>query len=571
MVAVLGVSGLYHDAAAALVVDGRIVAAVQEERLSRIKHDASLPWRAMKACLAEGAIAARDLDEVIFYEQPFVKLERILITTLRRFPRSFGGYLQGLKSQLRDKLWVLDRLADGLEISRGRIRSIDHHESHAASAFYASPFRDAAVLTVDGVGEWDTTVLWRGRGETLTRLEGLRFPHSLGLFYAAITAYLGFEVLGGEYKVMGLAAYGRANRVDALSQALRLNRDGTFELAPHFFDASGTSELGFTPALEGLLGPRRPPGRPWDLTDETDLAYADVAASAQQLLEEAMGAAARWALERAECDHLCLAGGVALNAVANARIAREVGADRVFVQPAAGDAGGALGAAIVGALQRGAARPPPMTTAALGPHVDSTGLAALADALGLSVGPCPDDATLAVQLLEGRVFGWMKGRMEFGPRALGHRSLLASPFDRGLREKVNRLVKKREPFRPLAPSVLRDATAPWFEEAPPFLTPFMTTVVPATAAARQALPAVVHHDGTARLQTVSDGPFAGLLEAVGHIGPAPVLLNTSLNGAGEPIVATATDAAAFVLAHPVDGVIVGDLLLSRRRVRRGCT
>jgi len=563
MAVVLGVSALYHDAAAALVVDGQICAAIQEERLSRIKHDPSMPWRAIFACLEVARLKPGDLDQVVFYEKPFVKLERVLLSMLRRYPRSFRSFTQGLRAQLQGKVWVLDALADGLGLPRKRIEAVAHHESHAASAFYASSFERAAVLTVDGVGEWDTTVTWHG-DDGLERCTSLAHPHSLGLYYAALTAFLGFEVNGGEYKMMGLAAHGEPRLVEPLRQMLKLEADGTFSLELDFFDLTGETELGFSPAMVTALGLPRPPGRAWDLAGSEDRRYADIAASAQHLLEEAMLGLAR----RAQADtgerSLCLAGGVALNAVANARIAQEAGfTEGVFVQPAAGDAGGALGAALIGAREAGDGRPVPLASAALGPHADPAEAQALAVELGLRVERLKGLEPVVERLARGHLVGWVRGPMEFGPRALGHRSLLSSPFDRGQRERINRAVKRREPFRPLAPSVLASDAGRWFEDAPNEMTPFMTTVCKMTDEAQHRLGAVSHVDGTARVQTVGDGDFADLLGAFADTSGVPVLLNTSLNGSGEPIVATAADAIAFFLAHPIEALVVEDLIITR--------
>ncbi|MEM1030486.1 MAG: carbamoyltransferase N-terminal domain-containing protein [Myxococcota bacterium] len=565
MAAVLGVSAHYHDAAAALVVDGVIRAAVQEERLSRIKGDPNLPWRAISTCLEAAALAPGDLDRVVFYEEPPVKLERILLSMLHAYPRSFRTFVRGLRAQLQGKLWVLDALADGLELPRGKVTAAAHHHSHAASAYYPSAFEHAAVLTVDGVGEWDTTVIWEGRGE-LVRIADWHHPHSLGLFYAAITAFLGFAVNHGEYKVMGLAAYGQPRLVDTLRAVLRLESDGSFSLEPRFFDLTGTTHLGFTGALVDLLGSPRAPGRRWDLDHVDDLHYADVAASAQALLEEALLGLARRARRDTGATALCLAGGVALNAVANARIARDAGfSDGVFVPPAAGDAGAALGAALLGARDLGDPRPPPLTTAALGPPPDVATAHLLARELGLITRRLDDLAPVVERLARGQLIGWVQGNLEFGPRALGHRSLLSSPFDVGQRERINRAVKRREPFRPLAPSVRAADAARWFDGAPNAMTPFMTTVCPVREAARDRLGAVRHRDGTARVQTVRDGAFAELLRQFEGIGDAPILLNTSLNGRDEPIVATATDAIAFFLAHPIEALVVEDVLITRSK------
>ncbi|HUJ63852.1 MAG TPA: carbamoyltransferase N-terminal domain-containing protein, partial [Kofleriaceae bacterium] len=326
MAAVLGISGEYHDAAAALVVDGAIVCAIQEERLSRIKNDPSLPLHAARACLAHAGLAAGDLDRVVFYEDPVEKLERVLVSTLRSYPRALRQFPRALGAQLGGKVWVVDRLAEQLGVARDKVGSTGHHRAHAASAFYTSAYPSAAVLTVDGVGEATSTALWRGDEHALVELGRIEFPHSLGLLYAGLTAYLGFEVNEGEYKVMGLAAYGTPTRRDEFAKIIQLHDDGTFELGLPYFAYLADAELGFGPALERLLGPRRPAHRPWDLEHSAeDRAYADIAATLQQVTEDALLALARAARERTGETALCLAGGVALNAVANARLERESG------------------------------------------------------------------------------------------------------------------------------------------------------------------------------------------------------------------------------------------------------
>lgn len=564
MAAVLGVSGTYHDAAAALFVDGVVVAAIQEERLTRHKNDPSLPRHAMTACLAHAGLDAGALDRVVFYEDPLVKLERVLTSTLGNFPRAVRQFPRAMANQLGSKVWVLDQLADLLGVARDRVTCVGHHESHAASAFFVSPYPEAAVLTVDGVGESVSTALWHGRDRTLACLGELHYPHSLGLLYAALTAYLGFEVNEGEYKVMGLAAYGTPRFEDELRRVIRLDDDGGFALDLAYFGYLADPELGFGPDLERLLGPRRTAYRPWDLAGSADdRRYADIAASLQRVTEDALLALARTARTRTGADALCLAGGVALNAVANARLAREAGFARVFVQPAAGDAGGALGAAILGALALGDPRPAPLTTAALGLPLTAADALPLARQLGLTVTTLADPAAdLAARLDDGAVIGLCAGRFEWGPRALGQRSILASPRDPEVRDKLNRVVKQREPFRPFAPAVLADAAAPWFG-APDDLTPFMTTVRPVSG---PDLAAVTHVDGTARVQTVTATAAPALhavLTALAAGGRAPVVLNTSMNGPGEPIVARAADVLGFLLAHPIDGVVIDDALITR--------
>jgi carbamoyltransferase len=566
--AVLGISAHYHDAAAALVIDGNIVAAIQEERLSRVKNDASLPLRAARACLSIGGVAAGALDEIVFYENPYARLERVLVSLLRAYPRGLRQFPRAIGAQLGRKLWVLDELAEGLAVPRQRVTHGAHHRSHAASAFFCSPFERAAVLTVDGVGERASTEVWLGEGRDLTSLGAIDYPHSLGLFYAAITAYLGFEVNEGEYKVMGLAAFGEPRFREEFSRLLRLFPDGSFELDLGFFGFATDTELGFGPALEALLGPRRAPGRPWALgPGEPDQRWADVAATAQLVLEEAMLGLARRARALTGAASLCLAGGVALNAVANRRLQAEAGFEQVFVQPAAGDAGAALGAAVLAALARGDRRPAPLVSASLGAAIDDDDARSMARELGLATSSPDDWAGSVAELVEqGKVVALARGRFEWGPRALGQRSLLASPRDASMRERINRVVKRREPFRPFAPAVLAGDAASFFEGAPSLLTPFMTTVCQVLPAARPSLGATTHVDGSARVQTVTAGSspeLGGVLEALGRRGLPRAVLNTSLNGPGEPICASAADAIGFFVAHPVDALMVGNTLVRR--------
>jgi carbamoyltransferase len=568
MAAVLGISGEYHDAAAALVIDGAIVAAVQEERLSRIKNDARLPIHAARACLAHAGITAGDLDRVVFYEDPIEKLERVLTSTLRTFPRSLRQFPRALGAQLGGKVWVVDRIAEQLGVARDRVTSTQHHRAHAASAFLVSPYPSAAILTVDGVGEATSTALWHGVGSELRELGRIEYPHSLGLLYAGLTAYLGFEVNEGEYKVMGLAAYGKPRMRDEFARLIELRDDGTFELDLAHFAYLADAELGFGPALERLLGPRRPPHRPWDLErDPDDRRCADIAATLQQVTEDALLGLAREARRRTGEPALCLAGGVALNAVANARLSRESGFEHVFVQPAAGDAGGALGAAILGAIELGDPRPAALTSAALGLPISPAAAAQLADQLGLGVRTASDVSTEVAQLVAtGKIVAFCQGRFEWGPRALGQRSILANPADPESRERLNRAIKRREPFRPFAPAVLRDRAATYFDGAPDALTPFMTTVCPIAAAHADRLASVRHVDGSARVQTVdatSAPELAGVLAALDRTIGMPIALNTSFNGAGEPIIASEIDALGFLMSHPIDALVIGDLVITR--------
>ena len=573
MAAILGVSALYHDAAAALVVDGKIVAAIQEERLSRRKNDPSLPVRAVQACLdLAGRAGLADLepqalDAVVFYENPYAKLERVLVNLLRVFPRSLRLFPRAVGAQLGSKLWVLDQLSDLLDVPRRRIEHVDHHRSHAASAFFTSPFERAAVLVVDAVGEHASTSIWHGQGRELACLGTIEFPHSLGMFYAAMTAYLGFEVNEGEYKVMGLAAFGQPRFTGELARVIQRAEDGSFALHLPYFAHMSDAELGFGPALERLLGPRRPPGRPWDLSTDADRRYADIAASVQAVTEEALLGLARRAHALTDAPALCLAGGVALNAVANARLLAESGFERVYVQPAAGDAGGALGAAILGALAHGDERPAALQSAALGEAVDAARARALAEELGLRWRVVDDVAAdLAQRLAAGKIAALATGRFEWGPRALGQRSILAAPGQPEMRERINRVVKEREPFRPFAPSVLAERASDYFENAPSDMTPFMTTVCPVRPGRQGELGAVTHVDGSARVQTVTADSAPVLHAVLGHLEQQtglPVALNTSLNGRGEPICGSADDAIGFFLGHPVDMLVVGDVIIEK--------
>ncbi len=568
MAAILGISGLYHDAAAALVIDGVVIAAVQEERLSRIKNDPNLPRRAVAACLRLGGISADELSAVVFYESPFRKLERVLTWLLRSYPASARHFSRALEAQLGDKLWVLDQVAELVGVPRSRVRPVSHHLSHAASAFFVSPYSNAAILTVDGVGEDVTTALYRGTGHRIEPLMALTYPHSLGLLYAALTAYLGFEVNEGEHKVMGLAAFGRPNYRELFERLLKLHADGSFELSGRYFSYEAGGELGFSPALERLLGPRRRPGVAWNLaTSEQDRRYADIAATLQTVTEEALLGLARRAQRETGADALCLAGGVALNAVANRRLAREAGFARVFVQPAAGDAGGALGAALLGSLEAGDPRPQALAHAALGEPISVDEARALAGHLGLSAERLFDPAARVCELLlDDGIVGLCSGAFEWGPRALGQRSLLALPNRIETRERLNRVIKQREAFRPFAPAILAGRAAEFFSDAPSDLTAFMTGVCDVRSKHRDALAAVTHVDGTARLQTLGPGVaplFSAVLTELERATDMPIALNTSLNGPGEPIVAHATDALAFLSAHAIDGLVIEDYLFRR--------
>jgi len=557
---VLGLSCFYHDAAAALLRDGVVVAACQEERLSRKKHDPDFPARAVKYVLREAGLRPEDLDAVGFYDKPLLKFERILASHVSTFPRSFGAFRRSMPVWLKEKLWTPALIRRELAPYAGPILFAEHHVSHAASAFLVSPFEEAAVLTIDGVGEWATASYGVGRGNDITLLGELRFPHSLGLLYSAFTTYLGFKVNSAEYKVMGLAPYGRPVHYDRiLREMVHLRDDGSFTMAMEYFAyAYGLTMT--TRRFHDFFGgpPRAPESR---LTARE----FDIAASVQKVCEEVVLRMARHALRVTGLRDLCMAGGVALNCVANGRVVRETDVRGLFVQPAAGDAGGAVGVAhyIYNTLE-GRPRVAPWEHAFLGPAYDDGEVRACLAAHGarwraLDDGEVPGEA--ARLLAEGKVVGWFQGRMEFGPRALGARSILADPRDPAMRDALNRKIKFREGFRPFAPAVRDDRAADWFELDRP--SPYMLLVAKARAG-REPLPAVTHVDGSARVQTVdreTNPRFFALLEAFERLTGVPVVVNTSFNVRGEPVVCSPDDAYRCFMRTDMDALVIGRSLL----------
>jgi carbamoyltransferase len=552
---VLGVSAFFHDSAACLLRDGEIVFAVEEERLSRVKHDHAWPERAIAACLEAGGVAASDVDAVVFYEKTLPKLERQIDTWLRGWPRSSSAFVRSMSRWLDGRL----DLARWMALRAGFRREIlfsEHHLSHAAFAFLASPFEAASVLVVDGVGEHATTSVWSAGPEGLVAEREIRFPDSLGLFYAAITGHLGFRVNEDEYKVMGLASYGRDAHRDAMAAILPAAEGGAFRLDRAYVDPAGRERLA-RPAMDALLGPPRAPG------GRIEARHEDLARSAQVRLEEAL-----LAIEETlpPGRPLAMAGGVALNGAANALLARR---RPLFVPFAPGDSGAAIGAAFVGSYLAGIGPRParPRITPYLGPAFDRAACEAAARAAGLEARPLADlggDARVADALVAGAIVGFFDGRMEFGPRALGARSILADPRRAETRDVVNARIKHREPFRPFAPAILEERAADWFEDARP--VPYMQEILVVRPERRAAIAAVVHVDGTGRLQTVSarETPrFHALIEAFGARTGVPVLLNTSFNVAGEPIVATPEDACRCFRAADLDALVLGELWIER--------
>ncbi|MFH2005435.1 MAG: carbamoyltransferase [bacterium] len=585
---ILGLSAHYHDSAACLLRDGALVAAAQEERFTRRKHDASFPTHAIRYCLREGGLDGAELDGIAFYEKPLWKLERILDTAMCIAPRGVVPFVRGLPSWFVQKLRVEEQVREVTGF-RGDFVYCRHHEAHAASAFFLSPFEEAAVLTVDGVGEWATNTVGVGQGHTVRMLRELRFPHSLGLLYSAFTQHLGFRVNSGEYKVMGLAPYGEPRYEELLRERLvDLKEDGSYRLRmEHFAFLAGRTTV--DERFGRVLG--CPPRSPDDALEQI---HMDLARSIQAVTEEVLLRQARFAFEQTGLSNLCLAGGVALNSVANGRLLREGPFRRLWIQPAAGDAGGCLGAALVAwhhhhgrERSDGGGGRDGMQGALLGGSFDADEVGQALQAHGLTgelLGEEQHRAAVVEALERGDVVGWFQGRMEFGPRALGNRSILADPRGSGVQARVNAKVKFREGFRPFAPAVLEDRVSEWFELDQP--SPYMLLVVQVAEGrwvaqsdedarrtglakldvVRSEIPAVTHVDRSARVQTVGkdDNPgFHALLRDFGERTGCPVLLNTSFNLRGEPIVCTPEDACRTFLASGLDLLAIGPYLVRR--------
>lgn len=567
---ILGISAHYHDSAAALVIDGVPVCAVQEERLSRRKSDAAFPLSAVEWCLDHAHLEPEELDAVVFYERPMLKFDRILTCALRAFPRSWRMFPKAMKNALGEKVWVRGIIASHLGIPGSKVLFTEHHQSHAAAAFLTAPTRAAAILTTDGVGEWATMTVGRGErrpdGTTsITLLREIHFPHSLGMLYSTFTAYLGFKVNEDEYKVMGLAGYGRPSRVDDVRKVIRRTQDGAFALDLDYFEYHTTASRSYSSRFVDLFGPPRNPYEPIDLQTDNGQRFADIASSVQRVLEDTLVDITRSLQRETGLSDLCLGGGVALNGVANARILAESGFERVFVPPAPGDAGCAVGAALY--ADRIHFRNPDRDVPDhpfWGPALDGD-LARLAHEDGQLVDELSEGALLeqtADDLMNGRIVGWMDGALEFGPRALGHRSILASPHDAEMRDRLNREIKYREQFRPFAPVVPIEAAERYFElpRGGARLARFMSGVFPVRPEWRDRLQAVTHVDGTARVQALEHGMaprLYALLEEYGRRSGIPVLLNTSLNLAGEPIVNRAVEGYSTFLRSGID-VLVAD-------------
>jgi carbamoyltransferase len=592
---ILGISCFFHDAAAALLKDGELVAAAMEERFSRKKHDNDFPEKAIAFCLEEAGITAQDLEYVVFYEKPLVKLERILLSVLGTYPRSSQSWREAMANWIKDKLWIKSVIGSNLKMDYRKILFCDHHMSHAASAFFASPFREAAVLTVDGVGEWTTTTLgkatsyWDGEqgANQIDLFAEQRFPHSLGLLYSAFTAYLGFRVNNGEYKVMGMSPYGEARYLDKMEKLYTLNKaDGSFRLNLDYFSFPYSATDTYSSKLVDLLGPARrdesdfftAKTNPERMSEKAAMAenqrFADVAASIQHVTEETLLAIVNHLHKQTGLTKLVMAGGVALNTKANYRLLNETPFDEIYIQPAAGDDGGALGAALwAWHMVLGKPRKWVMPHAYWGKgYTDGE----IADFLKYKDAKYErydgnDDKmldTLAQELTQERVIGFFQGRFEWGPRALGNRSILADPRSEKMKEVVNTKIKFREPFRPFAPVILRDRALEYFDyagveahEAPRY----MLMVAPIKPEKQDQLQAVCHM-GTGRLQTIereTNPRYYGVIERFGALTGVPVVLNTSFNLRGEPIVTSPQDAWNTFHNSDIDTLVLGPFVVRK--------
>jgi carbamoyltransferase len=595
---VLGLSFGFHDSAAALISEGRLIAACQQERFSRIKNDASYPADAIEYCLKIANLKPGDIDLIAYHEEPLLKFDRIVRNWEHEGSEANGEFKSTVGRWLRDSRFdVRQLIVERLGVAPSRIKYCRHHDSHAASAYFCSPFERATIVTLDGVGEYETTTIGIGEHGKIRRLAQVELPHSLGLFYSAFTAFLGFRINEGEYKVMGMAAFGKPRYHDILRELIQLHPDGTFEIDQEMFRFGGASNVPYSQAMIDRLGPPRQPDTPFGISEASlpsnlsqgfkaetvavSQHYADLAASVQACTEDVIRHTVRSAVDTTGVEKVAMAGGVALNSLANGRLLREDGLD-LFIQPAAGDAGCALGAALFHWHHSlGGNRLEPMRSCALGRRSDRAEARRCAKASGFEIVHDEEDedayiGVVARLLSEGRVVGWVNGRAEWGPRALGHRSILADPSRADMQRIVNEKVKFREPFRPFAPAVPIERANEFFElsrsgrdreiysGAP---ESFMLAVHPVRDAYKDKLPAVTHADGTARVQTVhrTDHPvFYKLLQIFGDLSGIPVLLNTSFNLNGEPIVDTHQDAVRTFTLSEIDYLCIDGIILSKR-------
>jgi len=607
---ILGTSFFYHDSAAALIVDGELVAAAEQERFSRIKHDNGFPAQAIEFCLKQAGITAAELDYVVFYEKPLNKFERILMTALGTFPQSWASFGEAMVTWFDQKLWIKSLLMEHVGVPADKVLFTDHHLSHAASTFFCSPYEQAAILTVDGVGEWTTTAMGYGKahwdvsspdtpsagGNTneIVLFYEQRFPHSLGLLYSTFTAFLGFKVNNGEYKVMGMAPYGQPRYVDRVYKLIDVRADGSFRLNMETLSYHHSSTQSYNGQFIQLFGEPRVPNSDFYTLDTATVGatlrgcpvraddplakknqyYADIAASIQKVTEDTLIVMANHLYQKTGLKKLCMAGGVALNSVANGRILRETPFEELYIQPAAGDSGGALGAALYVyhvLLQK--PRTFVMEDTYWGESYSQNEIRSFLDRKGIAYEYIADDARLykelAAGLQAGKVIGWFQGRFEWGPRALGNRSILADPRRAEMKEIVNAKIKFREPFRPFAPVVLEECSEAFYELGEPerhYPARYMQVVVPVHQEKWDTVPATTHQGGTARIQTIRrewNPRYYGVVEAFGERTGVPVLLNTSFNLRGEPIVNSPADAYNTFCRSGIDTCVLDRFVIKK--------
>lgn len=588
---ILGISCFYHDAAAVLLKDGHLVAAAEEERFSRKKHDFGFPKLAIKFVLEEGKITAKEIDYVVFYEKPFLKFERIFLNILQHYPKTLSVFREAMLTWLGERLWIKSYINKNLpEVSVDNILFVEHHISHAASSFLCSPFEEAGILTEDGVGELATTTIGVGRGNKIELLKEINFPHSIGLLYSAFTAFCGFEVNEGEYKLMGMSAYGKPKYVDKIKKLVEMYEDGSFKLNMKYFSYHYSIVKTFNKKFELLFGKPREPETPFftrstgfptyyedkpqnfeKLSEENEY-YADIASSIQCVTEELIVNLAREVYRATGLDKLCIAGGVGLNSLANYKILQHTPIKEIFVQPAAGDSGGALGAAlyVYNSLLNNP-RKFVMEHAYWGKEYNNEEIKKFLVEKNIKFEYISDDEKLFERIVEnlvqGNVIGFFQGKFEWGPRALGNRSILADARNHKMKDIVNTKIKFREPFRPFAPSVLAEKAEEYFEISDVdkhYPSRFMLYVVNVKKDKKSVIPAVTHVDGTARLQTVfrrTNPRYYRLIEKFEEKTGVPVILNTSFNLRGEPIVNTPENAYNTFIKSEMDGLVLGNYLV----------
>ena len=593
MSAILGISAFYHDSAATLLKDGKIIAAAQEERFTRIKHDERFPKQAIEYVLAEGKIKLRDIKKVIFYEKPFLKFERLLETYMAFAPRGFKSFALAMPLWLREKLFQKKYLFDLLQTIDKEFKNIDdikfteHHHSHAASAFYPSPFKEAIILTMDGVGEWATSTVAIGNNNKIKIVKEIHFPHSLGLLYSAFTYYTGFKVNGGEYKLMGLAPYGEPKYYDKIiKELIDLKEDGSFKLDQKYFNyATGLTMT--NSKFDNLFGEK-----PRKKNEEIKQFHMDIAASIQKVTEDVMIKITKSLRNEFKIPNLCLAGGVALNCVANGKISKNKIFENIWIQPAAGDAGGSLGAALAfwHEVENGSriiSNSDSMSGSYLGPEYSDEEIKKQLDKIGAVYKSLDENEIInitAKHLTEGKTIGWFQGRMEFGPRALGNRSIIADPRSSTMQKNLNLKIKFRESFRPFAPSVLEEKVNEWFDYDDK--SPYMLMVakvkkekqknmsvnekklfgIDQLNVVRSEVPAITHVDFSARIQTVNkinNKKYYNLIKEFDKLTGVPILVNTSFNIRGEPIVSSVEDAYRCFLTTDLDYLVCGNQILEK--------